>query len=114
MSAVPPANGERTLRLEHTRIECSADVEQLKVQARFAAEASANMRVLRMIVDDPKASDRARRQAALILLPHLRQENGRLLRVAILKRKTMILELEREIAELQDRLDHVHLGPPTS
>jgi hypothetical protein len=88
--------------------------EELKEQARFAAEAPANMRVLRMIVGDPKASDRARRQAALILLPHLRQENGRLLRVAILKRKTMILELEREIEELQDRLASVQLGPPTS
>jgi hypothetical protein len=92
------------MRLEHTRTECSADVEQLKVQARFAAEAPANMRVLRMIVDDPKASDRARRQAALILLPHLRRVNGCLLRVAILKRKAWDLKLEREIAELQDRL----------
>ena len=88
--------------------------EELEVQARFAAEAPASMAVLRTIMGDPAASPRARRQAALILLPHLRQENGHLLRAAILKRKAMILELEREIAELQDRLDRVHLGPPTS
>lgn len=85
-----------------------------ELEARFATEAPANMRVLRMIVDDPKASDRARRQAAILLLPGMRRENARLLRVAILKRKTMLLELEREIAELQDRLVRVHLGPPTS
>jgi hypothetical protein len=84
--------------------------EELKEQARFAAEAPANMRVLRMIVGDPKASDRARRQAALILLPHLRQEQGRLLRVAILKREREIAELEGEIAELRTRLASVQLG----